>query len=148
MFISGSCFDPKDTKLYHQYNEFNSRTVLLVPEIPNIVHSPPQKYVHLSVPESCLGPKVTEPQTIPIYNMGTNLNSSTKMGVGEVPEKLVEQEPKPRAARNHDNHVSGNHPGTVTLLTILEYLPYTYQRKGRVRSKQANKHEQREATRT
>ena len=27
------------------------------------------------------------------------------------------QEPKLRTTRNHDNPVSGNHPGTATLLT-------------------------------
>ena len=42
--------------------------------------------------------------------MDTNFDSSTKMSVGEVPEKLLEQEPKPRATRNHDNALSGNHP--------------------------------------
>ena len=41
------------------------------------------------------------------------------MIVGEVPERLVELDPKPRATRNDDNPVSGNHPGTLTLLTSV-----------------------------
>ena len=55
----------------------------------------------------------------PFINMSV-ANSSIKMNVEEVPEKLVEpqsQEPKQRAMRNHDNPVGGNHPDTVTLLT-------------------------------
>ena len=51
--------------------------------------------------------------------MGINFNSSTKMSVGEVPEKLFEPDPKRRATRNYDNPVSGNHLGPVTLLTSV-----------------------------
>ena len=67
--------------------------------------------------------------------------------MGEEPEKLVEQEPKPRATRNHDNRewqpLGHRH---ISKQCILEYLPYTYQREGREGSKQANKLEHREAS--
>ena len=46
-------------------------------------------------------------------------------------------EPQARAKGNHDNPVSGNHPGTVTLNTQwnVENLPILTQREGRDRSK-------------
>ena len=40
-------------------------------------------------------------------------------GGGGGAEKLLELDPKRRATRNDDNPVSGNHPGTVTLLTSV-----------------------------
>ena len=39
VFITDSCFGPKDARPHHKYNEFTSRAVLLVLEIPNTVHS-------------------------------------------------------------------------------------------------------------
>ena len=72
--------------------------------------------------------------------MGTNSNSSTKMSVGgwgKVPEKLLELDPKRRATRNDDNPVSGNHPGTVTLLTSVTSSFYHILTSGREGSKQA-----------
>ena len=46
-------------------------------------------------------------------------------------------EPQAHAKGNHDNPVSGNHPGTVTLNTQwnIEYLPILTQREGRDESK-------------
>ena len=58
------------------------------------------------------------------------------MSVEKVPVRSV-GEPQARAKGNHDNPVSGNHPGTVTLNTQWnnEYLPMLTQREGRDRSK-------------
>ena len=54
------------------------------------------------------------------------------MSVEKVPVRSV-GEPQAWAKGNHDNPVSGNHPGTVTLNTQwnIEYLPILTQRKGR-----------------
>ena len=54
------------------------------------------------------------------------------MIVEKVPVRSV-GEPQARAKGNHDNPVSGNHPGTVTLNTQWknEYLPMLTQREGR-----------------
>ena len=48
-----------------------------------------------------------------------------------------EGEPQTHTKGNHDNPVSGNHPGTVTLNTQwnIEYLPILTKREGRDRSK-------------
>ena len=55
------------------------------------------------------------------------------MSVEKVPARSV-GEPQACAKGNHDNPVSGNHPGTVTLWNI-EYLAILNKREGRDRSK-------------
>ena len=58
------------------------------------------------------------------------------MSVEEVPVRFV-GEPQTRAKGIHDNPVSGNHPGTVTLYTqwSVENLPILTRREGRDGSK-------------
>ena len=70
------------------------------------------------------------------------------MSVEKVPVRSV-GEPQARAKGNHDNPVSGNHPGTVTLNSQWnnEYLPMLTQREGRDGSKAFFCHSTRGTTR-